>query len=591
TKAKYDAKLLIDPGIRHPDGAANTTFAGMTEDLDTTVGQLMQYLDGTPDPRNPGHVLADNTYVFYLADNGATEASGNNLPLYDEKASTWEGGIRVPMLVRGPGVAANSVSPVPVVSTDLYATLSSLAGASSPLPPASESADLSEILHNGGALPAGVDSLQRGLGGDGELFFHFPHYQHDKGTTPMSAMVDGSGRFKLVRIYGAGGEPTRDYLFDLTTPIVDPLQTWEDAQYSDPRNLAEDPAFAGQLASMQSRFDRWIQEVDASLPYESAAPVRIEWDASDNHRARGLEGPDWRAVSDVDERSREQWLIDETVGSVELTDLVLGDQTGVPRGLGDKAYRVDAGGGFRRTFFHVSELNPGSTRLTAADNDDSATFEFWVRADALDRGQVLLETGGGDKGLSITLGDADDDGVFDDVRLRAASASTNQAIVATASLADVSITSEFVHLTAVIKDDAAGDRQWARIYVNGTAVAESDVVLGGGTVDWDGTNDAGLAVVEGALGASGGPGDGPLGTAGFSGEIARVAFFNYALSSAEIAQRSGLVFAFVDGDLNGDLTLDAEDVVRFRQHWLASTDGLDALQGYRSGDLNEDGRV
>lgn len=587
TKAYYDDKLTIDPGIRHPDGANNTVFAGMTQDLDTTVGELMTYLDSTPDPRNPGHMLAANTYVIYIADNGATEASGSNLPLYDEKASTWEGGIRVPMIVRGPGIAANAVSSVPVISTDLYATVSSLTGSTAALPAHSEAADLSGVLFNGGNLPAGVDSLERGTGDDGELFFHFPHYQHDKGTTPMSAMVDGSGQYKMVRIYGTAGQPTRDYLFDLNSPINSPTQTWESANFNDPRNLANNPAYATVLSSMQQRFDAWVDETDALLPYEVSTPVGVTWRADDNTRSRGLEGPDWRSVSDVDQRSREQWLVDETAGSVTLVDIDPAQSE-----LGSKAYRVDAGGGFKRTFFHVSEINPQSNRLTSTpDTNESATFEFWVRADSLSQGQLLLETGGADRGLSISLGNGDGDGQFDDIRLYASESGAGRAIGVTASLADTNITNEFVHVVAVIAEGPNSSSQTASIYLNGQLAAENSTVIGGGAVDWDGTNEAGLAMVQGGLGGASGPGQGAFSSSGFVGDIALFSFFNYALSAPEVESRFAFEYGFTLGDIDGDGMLGQGDVEVFRDNWLADTTLLSPGGRHSLGDLDGDGQV
>lgn len=587
TQAYYDDKFATDPGTRHPDGANNTTFAGMTTDLDTTVGQLMTYLDSTPDPRNPGHVLADNTFVFYIADNGATEASSSNLPLYDEKASTWEGGIRVPFIVRGPGVAANSVSSVPVISTDLYATVTSLVGATTSLPERSEAADLSGLLLNGGSLPDGVDTLQRGVGDEGELFFHFPHYQHAKGTTPMSGMVDGTGQYKLVRIYGDNGQPTRDYLFDLNAPITDPLQTWENINFSDPRNLANDPAHAAILSSMQQRFDAWVQDVDALLPYEVSTPVEITWRADDNTRSRGLEGPDWRSVSDVDQRSREQWLVDDSAGSVAVVDI-----SPAQAELGNKAFHVDSAGGFKRTFFHVSELDPQSNRLTGAvDTNNSATFEFWLRADALNDGQLLMETGGGDRGLSISLGEGDNDGLYDDVRLYAADAGSGKAIEVTASLADTNITQEFVHLVAVVAENSSTNSQTASIYLNGQLAAQTDQVINGGTVNWDGTNEAGLAMVQGVLGGANGPGEGAFSTTGFAGDLALFSFFNFALSAAEVESRFQFEYTFEFGDLDGDGMLGLGDVDVFRDNWLSNTTALGPRGRHNVGDLDGDGFV
>ena len=587
TEAKYDAKLQTNPGVRHPDGANNTDFAGMTEDLDTTVGQVMTYLDTTPDPRNPGHMLVDNTYLFYIADNGATEASSNNLPLYDEKASTWEGGIRVPFIARGPGITANTVSSVPVISTDLYATISALTGATQPLPSETESADLSGILMNGGDLPAAVTSLERGIGTDGELFFHFPHYQHAKGTTPMSAMVDGDGQHKLVRIYGANGKPNKDYLFDLNVPITDPFQTWEDDDINDSRNLANNPAFAAQLASMQQRFDAWIQHVDASLPYEVGASIELTWDADDNSRSQGVEGPDWRTVNDVDQRSREQWLIDESAGTVAEVNI-----SPTQAELGTKAFHVDSAGGFKRTFFHVSELAPGSSRLTGtADTNESVSFEFWLRADSLSQGQLLLESGGADQGLSVSIGNGDGDGQFDDIRLRAANSNENRVLEVTASLADSNITTEFVHLVAVLQEDEATNTQTATIYVNGQQGAQSDVVINGSTVDWDGIDAAGLGTIQGELGGQNGPGSGSLGTNGFAGEITQFSFFNYALTAVEVEKRFVFDTSFLLGDLNGNGSLENGDVLVFKQNWLSDTTALGPTGRHDVGDINNDGRV
>ncbi|TWT77713.1 Arylsulfatase precursor [Posidoniimonas polymericola] len=530
SQAKYQDKLATNPGVVHPGGNSTdrVKYAGMTEDLDTGVGQILDYLANTPDPRNPGMMLKDTTYVIYTSDNGALLQNTNNLPLYDEKATSWEGGVRVPMIVRGPGVAANTVSAVPVVSTDLYATVTSLAGSTAPLPKYADSADFSSVLHNGGELASGEASLVRGSGANGEIFIHFPHYVRD--TTPMSSMVEGDGSFKFVRIYGVGGAST-DYLFDLNRTISGPNDTWETIDPADARNLANNPAYAGQLASMQTRFDAWVQTSDASLPYEIAAPVDIRWNASDNSRNTGFEGPAWRSVTDVDNRPREQMLIETNRGSVELVEIDA-------QGLGSHAYRFSCGGGLLRSFFHVSEDSPNASSLTITpDTDDSASFEFWFRSSDLDNGQVLLESGGGARGLSITLGGGD---ANPEVRLRLADNGAGKALVTTASLADADVFDEFVHLVAVVDETDAGG-QIASLYVNGVLASQSHDVIGGGNVDWDGPGNAGIGMVATVLGGINGPGLAPFGTAGFEGDLARFSFLNTALTPEEVAARFAAV--------------------------------------------------
>jgi arylsulfatase A-like enzyme len=115
------------------------------------------------------------------------------------KGSLWEGGIRVPLIVRGPGVKANSFCHVPVVGYDLFPTFCELAGAKEALPPGLEGGSLAGLLRN-----AGAGEIRRPRRG---LVFHFPHYQGTEG--PHSAIRVGN--HKLIRFYETG----QVRLFDL----------------------------------------------------------------------------------------------------------------------------------------------------------------------------------------------------------------------------------------------------------------------------------------------------------------------------------------------------------------------------------------
>ena len=149
----------------------------MTKNLDENVGRILDHL------KRRG--LERNTVVIFASDNGgyvgSDPASGrsvpvtNNAPLRSGKGSLYEGGIRVPLMIRWPGVAQRGATcDEPVVLTDLFQTLLSVAR----LPPATKAADgidLAPLLKNPAA------KLNRDA-----LFFHYPHYYHT--TTPVSAI-------------------------------------------------------------------------------------------------------------------------------------------------------------------------------------------------------------------------------------------------------------------------------------------------------------------------------------------------------------------------------------------------------------------
>ena len=195
TVAEFEAK---PKGARHKHAG----HAAMTHELDAGVGRLLQALDSLD--------LAENTYVIFTSDNGSYHDQGSNeistnAPLRGQKASTWEGGIRVPLLVRGPGIEAGSTSRVPVIGTDLYPTVAAMARVRAELPREIEGASLLGLLQAGGhgRLARRFDSL----------VWHFPHYQTLKGTTPMSSIR--VGKWKLVKLYETGDA----HLFDLATDV------------------------------------------------------------------------------------------------------------------------------------------------------------------------------------------------------------------------------------------------------------------------------------------------------------------------------------------------------------------------------------
>ena len=179
-----------------PEGHA--AFAGMVTYLDEQVGELLDHLDSLG--------LAENTLVVFTSDNGPHQEGGadpdyfdSNGPLRGYKRDLYEGGIRVPMLLRWPGrVAAGSTTDHVSAFWDVLPTLAAVTGAEVP-----------------GATD-GVSFLPT-LTGEGEQEQHDYLYWefHERGGRQALRQ----GKWKLVR-YDVGKEPQGDYeLYDLSTDI------------------------------------------------------------------------------------------------------------------------------------------------------------------------------------------------------------------------------------------------------------------------------------------------------------------------------------------------------------------------------------
>jgi arylsulfatase A-like enzyme len=171
-------------------GAFEPVYAAVIETLDATVGRLLAKLDTLG--------LAEKTIVIFTSDNGGLhvpEASHarvtHNAPFRAGKGFLYEGGLRIPLIVRWPGrVAAGKVVDAPVVNTDWIPTLLSLAGL--PAPAGLDGVDIAPLLTGRGAAPSRP------------FFWHFPHY-NNQGGRPGGAMRDGD--WKLVELYDAPDAP------------------------------------------------------------------------------------------------------------------------------------------------------------------------------------------------------------------------------------------------------------------------------------------------------------------------------------------------------------------------------------------------
>jgi arylsulfatase A-like enzyme len=128
-------------------------YAAMVVELDAAIGRILRVLDETG--------LAENTWVIFASDNGGdVDFGGSNIPLRGEKGTLWEGGIRVPCLMRWPGrIPAGTVIAQPAMVTDLVPTFAALAGVMSG-PHPTDGIDLGPALFHGRSLPRDVFHLR-----------------------------------------------------------------------------------------------------------------------------------------------------------------------------------------------------------------------------------------------------------------------------------------------------------------------------------------------------------------------------------------------------------------------------------------------
>jgi arylsulfatase A len=214
----------------------NAVYAGMLKSLDESVGRVLARL------RDRG--LDQNTIVVFASDNGGyigidkksgqTAAVTNNTPLRSGKGSCYEGGIRVPLMIRWSGVAPQgAVCSEPVVVMDLLPTLLGAVGLTQPADVTLDGVDLTPLLTGSNT------QLDRDA-----LFFHYPHYYAT--TTPVSAIR--SGDWKLLEYF----EDDHVELFNLKNDV------------------GETTDLAGQhpdrAAELRTRLHRWRDDVAAAMP-------------------------------------------------------------------------------------------------------------------------------------------------------------------------------------------------------------------------------------------------------------------------------------------------------------------------------------
>jgi len=217
---KYQAKA-------RPAGQRNPVYAAMVESVDQAVGRVLQTIDRLG--------LADRTLVVFTSDNGGLDPSStDNAPLRAGKGYPYEGGIRVPQIMRWPGrIPAGTETSVPVSSIDFFPTICEAAGVALPGDRVIDGISLVGLWRHAGSVSRDA------------LFWHFPHYRGDD-VVPYSIVRVGA--LKLIKRYEG---PTFE-LFDLAEDL------------GETRDLAAERP--GLVRELDGRLAAWLADTGARMP-------------------------------------------------------------------------------------------------------------------------------------------------------------------------------------------------------------------------------------------------------------------------------------------------------------------------------------
>lgn len=240
----------------------NAVYAAMVEEVDNSVGRILEKLDSLG--------LSENTLVVFFSDNGGLKSrfdkipllakskqeiyegdtllyvATSNTPLRAEKGTLYEGGIREPLIARWPGkIREGQLSDALISSVDFYPTFAELAGVSLPVEQVCDGISLLDLLEGSEPDP------------ERAIFWHYPVYHHD---IPASAIR--KGKWKLIHHL----VNDQCYLYNLETDIGERM----DLSQSEPEMTEK----------LYRLLEEWRRDCGAEFPVPNPGFIpeaRYEW--------------------------------------------------------------------------------------------------------------------------------------------------------------------------------------------------------------------------------------------------------------------------------------------------------------------------
>ncbi|WP_425607105.1 sulfatase [Coraliomargarita algicola] len=293
---KYAKKLGVDPAnlpSRDTPGQTNPFYCAMVEELDYYVGQVFEYLETTEDPRWPGHMLSENTYIIFTSDNGGMEGGRDerytdNHPLARGKISAMEGGTRVPLIIVGPEIPAGVQTDVLANGLDFYPTILSMVGAAKPEDKILDGTDLLPLLTQDPTDP----NLVKGANGEvrDTMMWHFPHGHALESTIRI-------GDYKLIHNYDHVNDPDTEALelyrlYDSTSgeaKRVDIEESNNLAATMPEKAEAMYQKLKGMLTEMKASYPYYNPTTTNNLPHKEKVPTVLETRVQGNRVAAQFE--------------------------------------------------------------------------------------------------------------------------------------------------------------------------------------------------------------------------------------------------------------------------------------------------------------